>query len=380
MSQSKENAYVGSIDLLKFFLAIAIVILHCGEVYGGEDALLPMGGIAVEVFFIISGCLMCRTAQKDALESKKTLGEDTVYFLWKKVKSILVPYCVLVVIYLICWMYETGADLLLEEGKKAFLLKLLDYFPNIALVYMSGVMQDVHLINIAWYVSAMLLAMAVLYPLIRHFGKNYTLIVAPVSALFLMGFMYNAADGLYKGTNEFLVFMPQGLMRAFIALNLGCVAYELAEKLRSLLLTKLSKILLTVGALFLCLVLLFVMQYGERQSCYPLTLLMPLLIGILFSKQMAGDAFFQNSVCTYLGRSSMYIYLYHVAVRRILLVTEVTLNYTQALLIMLIGAFVMFVVTDLIEHAVHSLMKKHHWKLSRCFVQAADHAEDEKKQ
>ena len=58
------SSRIGSIDLLKFLLAICIVILHSGQTYGGDSYHLNMGGIAVEMFFIISGCLMCMSAEK----------------------------------------------------------------------------------------------------------------------------------------------------------------------------------------------------------------------------------------------------------------------------------------------------------------------------
>lgn len=372
MAATKQGeGRVGSVDLLKFLLAVAIVIFHAGETFGDEDALLPMGGIAVEAFFVISGCLMCASAERDAERSKEPLGVDTARFLWRKVKAILVPYCVMVPIYLVCWFLTTGRDLLLEEGKKALLLRLLDALPNAMLVYMAGIEQDQNLFNIVWYISAMLIAMLVIYPLLRHFGRTYTLVIAPATSLFLMGFMYNTAD-VYKGITNFLVFMPQGLMRAFIAINLGCVAWELSEKLKSLDLTRLSRVLLSVASVFLFLVLVFVMQFGESRSCYPMTLLMPLFIGILFSRQAAGAGVFDNAVSSYLGKASSYIYLYHTAVRRILVAAEADVTYVQAGCIMFFGAFAMFVVTDLLERLAKRIGANSGFRVSSLFVRAQE--------
>ena len=372
MAATKQGeGRVGSVDLLKFLLAVAIVIFHAGETFGDEDALLPMGGIAVEAFFVISGCLMCASAERDAERSEEPLGVDTARFLWKKVKAILVPYCVMVPIYLVCWFLTTGRDLMLEEGKKALLLRLLDALPNAMLVYMAGIEQDQNLFNIVWYISAMLIAMLVIYPLLRHFGRTYTLVIAPATSLFLMGFMYNTAD-VYRGITNFLVFMPQGLMRAFIAVNLGCVAWELSEKLKSLDLTRLSRVLLSVASVFLFLILVFVMQFGESESCYPMTLLMPVFIGILFSRQAAGAGVFDNAVSSYLGKASSYIYLYHTAVRRILVAAEADVTYTQAGCIMFFGAFAMFVVTDLLERLAKRIRANSGFRVSSLFVRAQE--------
>ena len=369
MGETNRGGHVGSIDVFKFALALAIAVLHAGQLfYGGDGYPLPMAGIAVEGFFVISGCLMCGSAARDASRSSgRTLGEGTVRFIGRKLKALLIPYLVLVVIYLSCWMFVSGMDILAEFGKKALLLKLLTFVPNLLLLSMAGIMQDKGLMGITWYVSAMLIAMAVIYPLLRKLGKNYTCLVAPISALLLMGYMYNNGE-VYKGTVNFLACMPQGLMRAFISINLGCVAWEIAAWLQGLDLTRFSRGLLAVVAAGLCGLAWFVMEFGDDIHCFTLVLFMPVLVGILFSRQMAGSALFDNKMCAYLGRFSTYLYFYHVAVRKIIETAELAVSFGQGLAAMLVGSFLLFVATDAVECVARRLAREHRFSLKALFV------------
>ena len=360
------SRHVGSVDLLKFILAVVIVILHCGKVWGGNSYLLSMGGIAVEAFFVISGYLMCVSAERDEA-SGTPIETDTIRFLGKKVRGFLVPYCVTVVLYLICWYAETGAALLKSGGTAQFLLKILSFVPNILLTSMAGILQDRALMDLTWYLSAMLIVMLVTYPLLRRFRRRYTLIAAPFLALLLMGYMYNMGAG-YKGIKTFVTFMPQGLMRAFIAINLGCVAREIARFLQKWDLTRLSRILLTIVCAVLIGAMFLVMQCGSSGDCYALVLTYPILIGVLFSGQMAGDGLLSNRVTAWLGKGSIYLYLYHTGIRRILIVSGVSWDYGTALLIMLGGSMALFVLTELAGYAWRRLSVRLHRPVRSLFV------------
>ena len=368
MNTENSSERVGSVDVLKFLLAIVIALLHCGNTFGDASAPFPMGGIAVELFFVISGCLMCMSAQRQSPFSRRRIGAETIRFLAKKIRDLLVPYCVMLIIYLVCRWITDGAAMLAHDGWSGVLSEFLICLPNLLFLSMSGILSDTKLIHITWYISAMLIAMLVIYPLLRRFGSAYRLIAAPAVSILLMGYMYHAAEGIYKGIYVYKSFMMQGLMRAFITIHLGCVAYEISRKLKKEALTVLSRTLLTAAVILLCLLTYFVMQFGNEEVCYTLTLLSPMLIGILFSGQILGNACFNHKVCYYLGKASMYLYLYHVCVQRILLTAEISVTYVQAALIMIAGSFAMFVVTDLMQKAVRHLMQKHHISLRKYFI------------
>lgn len=373
MRSYNTSKHVGSIDVLKFLLAIVIVLLHAGQQFGGEEYHLAMGGIAVEAFFVISGCLMCMSAKKAETRSDgspEALGTETVQFLWKKIRELLVPYLIILIIYLICWYHTTGSNIAADEGVDVMLRGLFSLIPNMAFLSMSGILMDETLLMITWYISAMLLSMLIIYPLLRHYGKNYTLIAAPAVSLLLMGFMYHTSGDLYKGVTRFLVFMPQGLMRAFIAINLGCIAYELSLKLRKACLTLLSRTLLTVSVILLCLITFLIMEYGTEHECYTLTLLYPILIGILFSGKITGNELLNNRLSTYLGKASLYRYFYHIAIRKVLIISGLNVSYAQASVIMLLGAFIMFILTDFLQHTTKSLLQKYHIRLSALFIRS----------
>ena len=370
-SSRGTTAHVGSVDVLKFLLAVVIVVRHAGETFGDEGSALRMGGAAVECFFVISGALMCSSAERDAARGGD-IAPDTLRFLWRKLRPLIVPYLVIVVAYVVAWHQTTGAALLVDEGRKAYLLALFAYLPNLLLLSMAGIRQGSPLIYLTWYLSAMLLVMAVAYPLARRFGRSYTLLVAPLVAVLAMGLMCNLGGGTYKGIKTWLGFATQGLMRGVIGIHLGCVAWELSRKLASLDLTALARGLLAAAALFLCATAWFVMEYGEERHVWSLALLYPVLVGILLSRQMAGSALFDNPVSSWLGRMSMYVYLYHAGIRRLLVAFEAPVTYGEALAVMLLGSLAAAAVTDLALRAWHALAARHDWHPSRLLVRPGE--------
>ena len=363
---------VGSIDVLKFLLALVIIAYHTGDTFGGDSAPLSNGDFAVEVFFVISGCLMCMSAFRDAQRSTRGLGEDTASFMWRKIKALLVPYLVILFIYFSTWVVATGLDVLEESGPIGLINAMILLLPNFLLTTLAGVNIDSRLVGISWYISAMLIIMLATYPLVRKFGRTYTLVVAPFVALFFLGLMYHYSDGYFGGIYGYLLYIPRGLVRAIIGINMGCVAYEICNKLKSLELTAFARVLLLVAVLALGVGLVFVFQHGDKLTYYSYELLLPLLIGIMFSQQMAGDAIFNNPVSTYLGKSSIYLYLYHTAVRRVCVLAHLPLSYAEALVVLVVGSFLLFVLTDLVERAVRSVFSRHGIKVSRLFVKTSE--------
>ena len=157
-STKKRN---GKIDFLKFLFAIIVLIHHTRYVVGDENSLFLGGSLAVEFYFLVSGYLMMAGIQK-MKERPVSLGAETGAFLLKKYKS----FCPEIIISYIFAFAVTYIG-----GKTGFFKLLATSFSDVLLLGMTGL--RIKPVNGAiWYLSSMLLAMAILYPLVRKFGKN----------------------------------------------------------------------------------------------------------------------------------------------------------------------------------------------------------------
>lgn len=136
--------------------------------------LLPHGGVAVDFFFVLTGYLTMA-----ALNKTKALGLpclSSFSFVFRKIKSfypeLLISIFLTVVVHLL-----TG-----EYDEKYYLRPAETIINNVLLLKMSGLCQSPSDLNgSTWFLSSMLLAVFVVYPLLRKFGTNGCLFVLSIS-------------------------------------------------------------------------------------------------------------------------------------------------------------------------------------------------------
>lgn len=118
-----------------------------------------------------------------------------------------------------------------------------DFF-ELTLVKMSGLFVG-GFDGVIWYVSAMFLVMAVLYPLIRRFPDFFPKIGAPLTALFLLGYLCQS-QGSPRDPAVWLGLCFKGIVRTAADLCVGIVCWQIAEKIRRTDWTAAGRILLTL--------------------------------------------------------------------------------------------------------------------------------------
>lgn len=151
--------------------------------------LFKSGYIGVEFFFIVSSYLMVASAYRAKPVSIDRLGSDTSRFLLRKVGTIM-PY------YIFAWvvsflMYHAPDKFQFGILKKNFIYSFWATF----FVNMTG-LNGVEIIGAIWYLSAMLLMMAVLWPLLRVNKVFFVRTVAPLLMLFLYGYVFKVTGGI----------------------------------------------------------------------------------------------------------------------------------------------------------------------------------------
>lgn len=309
---TKKN---GKIEFYRFLFCIYVLLFHAQKEFIGEPeytnaslGLFPHGSIGVEFFFIVSGFFLARSA----FSRRKVLGNeplcsragsaDTVRFMLRKYLRIfpehMVAFLLITALHLVCTRMRPGATVL-------FLLRgVFSFF----LVQMSGLLQQ-NVFPIEWYLSCMLIAMALLYPLCRRFYYGFTRVAAPLASLMIYGWLCHETAAL---TNV-LTWMGIGyksLFRAFADLMLGAAAFEAARILSARELSAGIRRLLHLGEILsIVFTTLFALtklpKIYEYQAAYAIFV----LIVCVGSGAYKSSAFFDSRLVGLLGSFSFAVYL-----------------------------------------------------------------------
>ena len=221
--KAKRN---GEIELLRFIFCIIVVLFHCNkDIFHNISsqnyayALSPRGYIAVEFFFMLSGYFMAASIAK----SKNTapLGTESVRFIWKKYFSIF-WYHIIAFVALVAVHSLINQDFSFD--------KLFDVIPGALLITRTGIrFFDIN--GVEWYLSAMLLVMAAMYPVAKKHFEVYAKAIAPISAILIYGWLIHNYHTL-SGTTVWTPLGYRCMWRTAAGLNVGMFIYCCADALK----------------------------------------------------------------------------------------------------------------------------------------------------
>ncbi len=312
----------GKIELMRFIFAVGVVLFHLNYTYWGLDQefsnglnLFRHGNLGVEFFFIVSGFLMARTLSRQreqealALAAAEgsgkayvpsPLGDETLRFLWRKVKSFL-PYHILFQLLMLAARVAHQSITFSE---------LLNQVSGFFLLQRTGLFGK-SLLTVEWYLSSMLLAMAILYPIARRWYSSYTHLFGPLCALLLLGWLYQET-GKLTDYNDWSGLTYYCNLRALAEISMGMTCYEICQQLIKRTLVFWQRLLVTLveGGCYLGTLLYCCSSWRSKLGFLAV---FALCVGITLSfsqKGLLGESrLFQNRVCDFLGRLSMPIFL-----------------------------------------------------------------------
>jgi len=295
----------GKIELMRFLFSMAVMIFH--SYYFAADgawSLFKRGALGVEFFFIVSGYLMARSAAKRAKEPCADLGKETTAFIGHKISSLMPNFIVAWVLGLFVMFFRAG-----DYTFGAFLNRAIEGVWELLFLVMAGFGKV--RVNVDWYISAMLLAMLFLYPLMRKNFSVFSRIVAPIVAAFVLGFFYFTS---LTPTNvmQYYTVIYKGMLRAVAELCLGVALYPCIEKLKGVSLTKHGRRLVTAAELSCWLIVFGYMAFHQTKT-YDFFIMIFITGGIVlaFSHQGAFAGWFDKPVFAWLGEFSLSLYLGH---------------------------------------------------------------------
>lgn len=207
----------GALDILKFLFAVEVVFYH-GDF--GENH-FRSGYLATDFFFIVTGILFARTAMRYQVPDAE-IGKDTASFMKRKILNLMPNYYVA---WVICFVIRQIHD---QCGLRQSMVNFAKSYGELLLVSSTG-MKDYMVNGPMWYISSMLFALLLLYPLAKKLKENFLYLAAPILFFFLMGFTFQNYEALYQDNRYGIC--SGTILRAVMMISLGCICYKIGEKL-----------------------------------------------------------------------------------------------------------------------------------------------------
>lgn len=334
----KSTKHNGIISFWKFMFSIMIIAFHLGSKTNYENAILKNGYIAVEFFFIVSGYFMARTALNEK-EDCQNIGEETYKYLSKKIKNFF-PY-MLSAFFCALFIY---INFNIFNSK----YEIVNSIWNLFFLEASGIKTTL-VIEPAWYLSAMLISMLILYPLIRRYRNNFIYLIAPIIVIFIGGWISYNYDGTLHTWRQYTGIAYKGLLRAFFELSLGTILYEISSKIKNINFNKLGRIFLTIIEVLGFIAVFIIANSGFSKYDFFELMLLSISVIITFTEKTYFYNLVSNKLFYYLENLSFPIYLNHLWIIDLIQIKFEYLGYWEKLAIILFftiifSMFIMYII------------------------------------
>ncbi len=267
----------------------------------GKFTFFANGWFGVEFFFVVSGFLMAATALKKQSDNAP-IGKVTFNFMGKKLMAVL-PY------HLIVFTVSFIVVCILNKVDTSdFVHLFIKSTPNFLLIQRSGLVEK-DILGVEWYISEMLFAMLVLYPICHKYYDRFTKTIAPVLSLVIIGYLIKTTDSL-GGSTAWSVLVSKTLLRAIAEICAGVFAFEVCRNLKKLNFTKFDKTILSGLELFsYAMILLFIVYDFPGSYAGTIFIFVCIAVCLSFSGITFGNNLFNNKFVYYLGSLSLPLYL-----------------------------------------------------------------------
>lgn len=346
MHDVKRNYYI---DFIKFIFSVVIVFYHSWILTEpGARGYFYYGYLAVDFYFIVTGYLMMLSISKK--EDYLSLGKDTFVFLKNKLFTIL-PYILLSYLISVVLLYRND------------IFNMQFIFSNSVIgeiLQLSSTGTGMTLNTATWYISSMMIALLILYPLARKYKDTYIYIISPIILLFILTLVN--CQGIYISNHIGVSFLGQnGLYKAFICLILGNYAFLLADKIKNYKTTTLNKILFTMLETILYCSLLYTFYFGVFGSIMVFAVTF-LVVTITFSDKSYTGKIFNNKIFVKLGKFGFVMFLNNTYVRYFIYNKFYYLSYREKLFYYLLAVLLIsslsYVLIDILPKKLRKIYLK----------------------
>lgn len=300
MDNAAHSTRNGEIEFLRFCASVTIFFFHLGYI--------PNGFFAVPAFFILSGYYMAKSMRKIQCEeycasrkNKNSFGSFFMHKIGSFYVELFITVCIALPIFLLkCKCLQECIDVMFN----AFLNDLL-------LLRMSGITNpDPGVCLPDWYLSSMMIAICVFYPIIHKKSNTVIVTVITILSLSILRYVYlgEFADTSHIMKMPFI--LPNENFRAIGMMGFGIIIHDLGLKCRELQYNAIiMRCIRIVGLLSIFGCLLYVLTDAHVRILFACILFGIYMLTISIQGNRAH--LLNCSICNFLGKLSLTIYLVH---------------------------------------------------------------------
>lgn len=334
----------GAIDFLRFVFACVILVYHFHPI----KTTIPGGYIAVEFFLLVSGYLAAGKADRTNIRSWGEVYRFLKHKLFSFYPAFLIAWVFSFIIKQVC--APNGFSL-----TECF-WELMRSPWSVLMIRQAGVAMGEYF---EWYLSAMMLSLILIYPLLLKWRKGFTLMIAP---FIFMGYCGYAVQGVgnIAMTEEWTGLFFGGFYRGLATISLGCICYAAAAKLRKIPFNRRGQALLSIlEAVGYLLVFGLIANTGRTTLDFTIVLILACCVTVTFSGKSLFPRLFKHRIFGWLGTLSLELYLNHAVVASILLLRfgnelEGIMSWQYLFVVYIAASFVL----TLAAHGLLKLLRK----------------------
>lgn len=343
---------ITSLDTLRFFSAIFIVLFHSKVRILGHNE-FACGGLAVELFFVLSGFLLAKTCKK-RIKDKKTPEQKCQTYCIDHFIRLWPEYLFAMIISII----------LLSVFAKTRLQPL-----GLNIIMMGGIGGIPHILNASWYVSVVFYVGCFLATILILLKDKAKLLVFPILFFTCLFCMINDKSPFIKPYDVVgLGVLSKGMIRGCLGMIVGIYTWWICEKLprykdklnnRFIPVVLFACEVISVGALFH----MFTFQSSHSMRDFNVYFYISFLISLLYFKKEKLLKFMSWKFWAPFSKISYMLYLTHSIVLVILaehykyfMRSDIIRGYIICVLLSLMFAFYSYCIFDWLRNKIKKLV------------------------
>ncbi len=338
----------GLIELLRFIFAINIMFFHAyllghGSLFNGARL-----WISVEFFSIVTGYFMVASLYKN-IDKEGSIGEKTIRFLKKKIGVILPEYVIAWIISFLsfCLIIKTYN---ISEMVHFFFKDVWE----LLLLGITGV-SDVYINNPLWYISAMIFASAILYPVCLKFKDSYIRVFSWLVGIAIFGLLINNYKGLDHVFRDMFIFR-KGFYRVFAGMSLGIALNPVVEYLNQKKMGHSQRILKNICMVLMWLTVMLLVYGTSEKYILPFVILLIWMALALTLSNYNQHILIDNRFLGFLGKMSMPLYLVHFPCARLVHYYLKNVEIKQEFIIYILVSFAVALIVYLLGKLIRKII------------------------